>query len=80
MGQNWRSQCFCFEIIDSGRAIQVYCDGEGMATLVAALEKIRSADGHGHLCTPSNGGHELSEKTPYGNDAVGEVIVIWSNE
>jgi hypothetical protein len=51
-----------------------------MATLVAALEKIRSADGHGHLCTPSNGGHELSEKTPYGNDAVGEVIVIWSNE
>jgi hypothetical protein len=80
MGQNWRSQCFCFEIIDSGRAIQVYCDGEGMATLVAALEKIRSADGHGHLCTPSNGGHELSEKTPYGNDAVREIIVTWSNE
>jgi hypothetical protein len=63
-----------FELSNEGRAIQISCDSEGLATLIAALEKVRSS-GHLHLRTPSNGGRELSEKNPWGKDAIGEVII-----
>lgn len=55
-----------FQIINSGRGIQIDCDDQGMATLIGALERIRPTGGHVHLCTPSNGGHELNEKTLFG--------------
>ena len=67
-----------FQIINSGRGIQIYCDEEGMATFISSLEKLRSAAaGHVHLRTPSNGGGELSEQTPWGQGTVGEVIVTF---
>jgi len=65
-----------FELANEGRAIQIYCDKEGLSTLMKALERVRSS-GHLHLLTPANGGRELSDKTPWGKDAIGEVIINW---
>ncbi len=62
------------ELVNEGRGIQIYCDNSGIDSLVAALEKVRST-GHLHLLTPSNGGRHLSEKTPWGQDTIGEVII-----
>ena len=64
-----------FQVIDSGQAIQIACDQQGLATLIGALEKLRSTADHIHLRTPSNGAHELSEQTPWGDEAIGEVII-----
>ena len=64
-----------FEIINLGQGIQIDCDQQGLATLIAALEKLRSTADHIHLRTPSNGGRELSEQTPWGKQAIGEVII-----
>lgn len=66
-----------FQMVNSGRAVQVYCDEKGMRDLIAALEKIKSSGGHAHLCSPSNGGRELDEKTPHGDPAIGEIIATW---
>ena len=68
-----------FQIIREGRGIQIYCDAQGKTTLASALEKAREA-GHVHLLTPSNGGHELNEKTPWGEETVGEVIITWAGD
>jgi len=65
-----------FQIINQGRGIQIYFYDEGKATLIDALDKVETA-GHLHLLTPANGGRELSEKTPWGKDTVGEVIITW---
>jgi hypothetical protein len=45
-----------------------------LATLIKALEEVRSS-GHLHLLTPANGGHELNETNPFGEPAIGEVII-----
>lgn len=66
-----------FELTNEGRGIQAYCDEQGLATLIRALEKLRSTRGHMHLCTPANGGRDLSEKNPWGADAIGEVIFTY---
>ncbi len=63
-----------FEIVRSGKAIQIDCDSEGLATLIHALERVRQA-GHVHLWAPSACGHELSDETPWGHKAIGEVII-----
>jgi hypothetical protein len=68
-----------FQILKSGRGIQIYCDDQGMATLISALEETRSTH-HIHLRTPSNGGRELAEKNPWGEEAVGEVIITWTGD
>lgn len=64
-----------FQIADSGREIQVHCDEAGVAILLATLTKLQSSPGHAHLRTPSNGGRELDEETPWGEVAIGEVII-----
>ena len=69
-----------FHMTNEGRELQVYCDDEGMATLIGALEKIRPTGGHVHLRTPSNGGRELSEKNPWGEKAIGEVVFTWTGD
>jgi hypothetical protein len=68
-----------FQMINEGRGIQMNCDEEGMVTLIEALKKIKTA-GHVHLLTPSNGGRELSEQTPWGKETIGEVIITWTGE
>lgn len=65
-----------FHIVPLGKsqAIQIYCDDAGLAVLAAALERVRET-GHLHLYGPGMGGRELSETTPFGELAVGEVII-----
>jgi hypothetical protein len=69
-----------FNIDNAGKTIQLACDELGVATLLTALEKVRNSGGHLHLCAPSSGGHELSEQTPWGSKAIGEVIITWAGE
>lgn len=65
-----------FQVTDSGRGIQVDCDREGLAQLISTLERARAGElSHVHLRAPSAGGTLLSDKTPWGKEAVGEVIL-----
>jgi hypothetical protein len=66
------------QLTNEGRGIQVFCDEQGLATLIGALEKLRSTRGHMHLCTPANG-RDLREKNPWGSDAIGEVIFTYGS-
>lgn len=70
----------CFQIINDARGIQVLCDDKGADTLIQAIEEIRASRDHVHLRTPSNGGHQLDEKDPWGKEGVGEVIITWAGE
>jgi hypothetical protein len=63
-----------FEIVESGKAIQIHADDSGLLILKNALERVSSA-GHIHLLSSANGGNELSDKNPWGQAAVGEVII-----
>jgi hypothetical protein len=69
-----------FELANEGRAIEISFDEQRMAALIKALERVRADGDHIHLCTPSNGGRELSEKNPWGKEAIGEVIINWVGE
>jgi len=69
-----------FKLADSGKTIQIDCDEQGARVFLDALAKVRSQGGHLHLCTPSNGGHELSETTPFGEAAIGEVVISYVKE
>lgn len=66
-----------FELANEGRAVEISCDEQGMTALIKALERVRAKGDHIHLCTPSNGGRDLSEKNPWGGAAIGEVIINW---
>jgi hypothetical protein len=63
-----------FEIINSGKALQIFANDEGLAILKKALERVTSA-GHVHLLSTDNGGKELNDVNPWGKTAVGEVII-----
>jgi hypothetical protein len=63
-----------FTLTDQGKAIQINCDNDGLDALIAALQEARAA-GHLHLRSPGNGGRLLDEQDPWGNPAIGEVIV-----
>jgi hypothetical protein len=63
-----------FEVRDSGQTIQIACDSQGLDILIGALERVRSS-GHLHLRAPSCGGHDLSDMTPFGKPAVGDVSI-----
>lgn len=64
-----------FQIVNDAKAIQICCDDEGIDRLVAALRRLRGTATHLHLLAPSAGGRELSDKCPFGEDAVPEVII-----
>jgi hypothetical protein len=63
-----------FEIIQSGKTIQIYADTDGLLILRKALERVTSA-GHLHLRSSANGGKELNDANPWGQAAIGEVII-----
>ena len=69
-----------FQLANEGRAVEISIDEQGMVVLVRMLERVRADRDHLHFRTPSNGGRELSEKTPWGKDAIGEVIINWVGE
>lgn len=56
-------------------AIHIALDSAGIAEFITILQRLDATRGHVHLLTKSNGGRELDEKTPRGEEAVGEVIV-----
>jgi hypothetical protein len=60
--------------VKSGRTIQIYCDEGGISTLIDVLSNLRK-NGHTHLRAPP-GGTELSSKSPFGEDAMIEVISL----
>jgi hypothetical protein len=62
-------------VIDYGNQIQIICDEKGAGTLIDAVERIRHTGGHVHLRSPGGGGRELDDKTPWGEDAVAQVII-----
>lgn len=65
-----------FQITKSGRCINVECDAEGMAVLLGAMAKlVGERASHLHLWTVAASGGQLSEKTPWGEDAVPEVVI-----
>jgi hypothetical protein len=66
--------------LSSPETIQIDCDEQGVRVLLEVLAKVREHGGHVHLCTPSNGGHELSETTPFGETAIGEVVISYVQE
>ncbi|WP_442755790.1 hypothetical protein ACNHKD_03785 [Methylocystis sp. JAN1] len=55
--------------------IKIALDSIGLEQFITILRQLEKRRGHMHLLTPSNGGHELDEKTPWGNKAIGEVII-----
>lgn len=70
-----------FQLVNENRAIQIDLDREGLEKLILILEKFRTEDsGHAHLRSPSAGGHFLSDKTPWGKDTVGEVIISFGGD
>ena len=71
----------CFKIVgsDDARTIQVYVDEDGLRMLVERINDSRK-HGHVHLLTAENGGRELHSVTPFGEEAVGEVIIDWEGD
>jgi hypothetical protein len=66
-----------FNLAAEGKTVEISCDEEGMAKLIKALERVRADRDHIHIRTPANGGRDLDEKTPWGQEAIGEVILNW---
>lgn len=69
-----------FQLINHGQGIQVNCDEHGVSTLLEALKRVQPVGGHVHLRTPANGGKELDDKSPWGEDTIGEVIITWAGD
>jgi hypothetical protein len=64
-----------FQIKRSGAEIEIDVDDAGIDALIVALSELRGSGSHIHLRAPSAGGSELSDTTPCGSMAVGEVII-----
>jgi hypothetical protein len=69
-----------FALSDEGRTVIINCDEEGMGKLIKALERLRADGNHIHLRTLADGGRDLDEKTPWGEDAIYEVILNWTGD
>jgi hypothetical protein len=62
--------------VDNNKKIQIDLDREGLRNLISVLEEYAArGTGHVHLRAPSAGGDVLTDKTPWGQEAVPEVIV-----
>lgn len=66
-----------FEVVNSGKSIQICADEDGLSILRNALERVSKA-GHLHLWSSSNGGNDLNDQNPWGQAAIGEVIITTS--
>jgi hypothetical protein len=47
---------------DQNQQLEIYCDRDGLATLISELDFLKERGGHAHLMTPSWAGHELTEE------------------
>lgn len=50
------------ELQKEGDVLEVFCDEEGLDSLLHQLQLLRSSGGHLHLMTPAWGGDGLSEE------------------
>lgn len=66
-----------FMIVGDGKSIQLHCDGDGLDALISKLEEARTI-GHLHMRSLGCGGNLLNDHDPWGNAAIGEVIVTTS--
>ncbi len=66
-----------FQITNKGESITVYCDLHGLDEWIKELTDLRASSGasHIHMRAPSAGGELLSDENPWGEAAIGEVIV-----
>jgi hypothetical protein len=67
-----------FTLINETRAIQIDCDDAGIDALVRALLSLKGSGSHVHLRTPEHDRDklaQLSRVTPWGDPAIGEVII-----
>jgi hypothetical protein len=64
-----------FSLTNENQSIQITCDDAGLSQLIEVLTRLRGTGGHTHLRSPSCGGNVLSDVTPFGEPAIGEVIV-----
>ena len=62
-----------FEVLEDGQKVQIFCDQDGMEILQKALASLVKHGGHTHLMEP-----HLSVVTPFGDRAVGEVVIDYS--
>jgi len=64
-----------FQILDSGKKIQIEVDDVGIERLIGVLNSLRGSGSHVHLRSPSSGGRDLEDATPWGEPAVPEVLI-----
>lgn len=66
-----------FQVTKTGDTVTIYCDSNGLDELINTLIRLKSDPdlGHIHLRAPSSGGETLNDQNPWGEEAIGEVIV-----
>jgi hypothetical protein len=67
-----------FQTCNGGKVIRIDCDDSGIDILLSVLAELRGSGSHVHLYAPaakSDGRTVLSDKTPFGEEAVSEVII-----
>jgi hypothetical protein len=67
-----------FTLTNENRTIQIDCDDAGIDVLVGALLKMKGSGSHIHLRAPERDRDQfaqLSSVTPWGDPAIGEVII-----
>ncbi len=65
-----------FKLENEGRAIQIAMDHDGMNKFITLLHALKAkGGGHMHFRTRANSGDELDERTPWGGEAIAEVII-----
>lgn len=69
-----------FQLNDAGRSVMVYCDSNGLNQLINTLTSLRESPdmGHIHMRSPSAGGEMLNDQNPWGETAVSEVVISFS--
>lgn len=60
--------------------VQICCDQKGMETIISALNRVKKDGDHIHLRSPSSGGNDLDEKSPWDEPAVSVVTITWCED
>ena len=67
-----------FTLTNNSSAVQIHCDDAGRELLMKALSmRLPATGGHLHLWSPNAGGNELADLSPFGEDAISEVIISY---
>lgn len=74
-----------FVVCNEGAEVQIDCDDAGIDRLIEILTKLRGSGSHVHLWAPkffpeTDAYGELSNQSPYGQEAVSEVVISHSGD